>query len=256
MHLNDRRFSQHLVIGPLSTSASHVDHIIRKSFWAIFISIETYWDALRPSSPLDFSEWLLMTKTYGYEGVFIDLENDRGSQEMILKWCPPKHLSLLTFPSLLSFRFRSLFANFFFWRQVQIDHQQLMCTVLTILQNICQLRLPDCQTDSVLTSVERSIFLFSFHQLWKFPSAFLSRFHFHSTNMQLIVSGLLLVGAAVAHSVNDTTRGGSTRASSSTDSYFQLVAPTLAPTYGYNNNNNNTSVISTVTVTSTEVRFF
>lgn len=123
MHLNDRRFSQHLVIGPLSTSASHVDHIIRKSFWAIFISIETYWDALRPSSPLDFSEWLLMTKTYGYEGVFIDLENDRGLQEMILKWCPPKHLSLLTFPSLPSFRFRSLFA-IFFWRQVQIDHQQ------------------------------------------------------------------------------------------------------------------------------------
>ena len=74
--------------------------------------------------------------------------------------------------------------------------------------------------------------------------------------MQLIVSGLLLVGVAVARSVNDTTRGGSTRASSSTDSYFQLVAPTLAPTYGYNYNNNNTSVISTVTVTSTEVRFF
>jgi hypothetical protein len=72
--------------------------------------------------------------------------------------------------------------------------------------------------------------------------------------MKLIISGLLLVGAAVARSVSDTTRSVSTRASSSTHSRSNPVAPTAAPTT-YSHNNNYTGVINgTVTVTSTKVR--
>ena len=103
-----------------------------------------------------------MTKTYGYEGVFIDLENDRGSQGMILKWClSSKHLFLFAFPSLpsFSFSFRSVFALFL--RQVHIDPQQ---TYVHSTNNFTE-PLPVSYSwlpDSVYTSVERSIFFFFF----------------------------------------------------------------------------------------------
>ena len=70
--------------------------------------------------------------------------------------------------------------------------------------------------------------------------------------MKLIISGLSLVGAAVAHSVSHMNV--STRASSSTDSRYNPIAPTSAPTI-YSYNNNHTGVIITVTVTSTKVCF-
>ena len=69
--------------------------------------------------------------------------------------------------------------------------------------------------------------------------------------MKLIMCGLSLVGAAVARSVNDASM--STRASS-TNSRSKHIAPTSAPTT-HGNKNNDTNVISTITFTSTEVRF-
>ena len=71
--------------------------------------------------------------------------------------------------------------------------------------------------------------------------------------MKLIIPGLSLVGAAVAQSVSDTSV--STRASSSTDSRSYPVAPTPASTTDAYNKNLTSVIISTVTVTSTEVRF-
>ena len=81
-------FDKNLVIGPYPhPHHMSITYFANLFFCAIFISIETrpIENALRPRSPLDSSERLLMTKTYGYEGVFIDSENDRGSQGMILK---------------------------------------------------------------------------------------------------------------------------------------------------------------------------
>ena len=72
--------------------------------------------------------------------------------------------------------------------------------------------------------------------------------------MKLILSGLSLVGAAVARSASVSDTSVSTRASSSTHYRSGHVAPTSAPTT-YSKNNNYTGVISTLTVTSTEVRF-
>ena len=130
-----------------------------------------------------------------------------------------------------------------------------MWTVLTILQNLLPVFwLPDRQC----LHQRRTLTFFSFFSDFpNFLRRFFHAFHFHSTNMQLIISGLLLVGAAVARSVSDASRSVSTGASSSTKSRFHHATPTLAPTYSHNNNNTNTSVIdiSTITVTSTEVRF-
>lgn len=63
-----------------STSVSSITY--PQIFLQIFISIDLL--RLGPRSPSD-SSGRLMTKTYGYEGVSIDFENDRGFQGMVLK---------------------------------------------------------------------------------------------------------------------------------------------------------------------------
>ena len=131
----------------------------------------------------------------------------------------------------------------------QVIDPQHVCTLLTSLQNPSFAFL----TARQLLHQRRTLILFFSPQLHNFLTAFLSRFHFHRAIMKLIISGLSLVGAAVAQFVSDTSV--SIRASSSTHSRSHVVAPMPAPTT-YSHNNNHTSVIiSTVTVTSTEVRF-
>jgi hypothetical protein len=72
MFLNDRDFCQDLVLGYIRMTRRR--SYIRKSFCrSSFLR-----DLLRR---VESEVPSLMTKTSGCEGVFIDLENDRGSQE-------------------------------------------------------------------------------------------------------------------------------------------------------------------------------
>ena len=98
----------------------------------------------------------------------------------------PKHYFFLLFLRFLRFLLFVfvLFVLFFLFCGKFISTLQHVCTVLTILQNHYQFRIPDCQTVST-TSVERSFIHFFFINLRNFLTTFSFAFRFSFNNHEV-----------------------------------------------------------------------